>query len=135
MLLTFTNAHHTRLIQSAVSTRTLEGILSVLFLCAVFIYTTLWHSTSGTHRIVPHELNSIVAMATLLVVPKTLAEKVIPPDAELLGEQRTESTGIVEGWTSSLGWWNDLMGEGRRFGIDIGKGGEEEDSAEKAKRR
>jgi hypothetical protein len=51
-----TNSHRQRLVQHGLSTRPLEGVLALIFLCAVVAYTSIWRSTNGTRRNPAEEL-------------------------------------------------------------------------------
>jgi Protein of unknown function (DUF3433) len=118
-----------RLIQSKISTRILQGLLAALFICAVITYTILWKTTNGTRCVLPHNPASIAIMATLLAGSKMLTtEKLnIPPGTEFMNEKEMKKSGVFDGWLFSLGWWETSRPGVQRFGIDIGRAGQERD--------
>jgi hypothetical protein len=126
---TLVGLSHFRLVQSNISTRILQALLSVLFMCAVFIYAILWRSTNGTRRILPHNPASIATMAALLVGSEMLTtEKLkIPPGTEFMSNKEMEKSGVFDGWLFSLGWWDTNARGGQRYGIDIGQASQEGD--------
>lgn len=126
---TLINSSRSRIVQSNTSTRILQALLGVLFICAVIIYTILWRSTNGTFRILPHSPTSIAIMATLLAGSKMMTtEKLnIPPGTEFMTNKEMEKSGIFDGWLFSLGWWDTDKADKQRYGIDIGRATQERD--------
>ncbi|OJD30880.1 uncharacterized protein BKCO1_5400068 [Diplodia corticola] len=118
-----------RLVQSAVSTRILEGLLAAMFVCAALTFALL-----DTKKVLPKNPCSVAAMASLLAGSKLLAA--IPEGAEWMSDRQLRQKGVFEGMVFSMGWWGDGSGvsddDGRsssggdgqagrsRFGIDIG---------------
>jgi hypothetical protein len=119
---TFTDLYRTRLKQSELSTRLLQGLLALLFLCAVVAYTNL-----GPRRILPRNPTSIASLASLMAGSEILSDKVIPPGAEWWSDKESERRGLFAGYVFSLGWWrvgNEETGrqsQEQRFGLDIGR--------------
>lgn len=139
----YTNPNITRLVQSSISTRILEALLGILFLCALFIHTTV---TPRARRLLPKDPMSIAVMASLLAGSRLLSRDVIPVGAELMSEKELREQRIFEPYMYSMGWFEDddgspgeargardgdedalsckgaaaAMTENKRFGIDIG---------------
>ena len=114
---TLTNSHRQRLIQSAVSTHIICGILVILFTCAVIAYLDLWVATRGTRRILPQSPTTIASVASLLVGSELLDSKeILPASAEFMSDRELKANKHFEDLKVSLGWW-----PGGRYGIDIGQ--------------
>jgi hypothetical protein len=126
---TLVSSSRSRLVQSNISTRILQGLLAVLFICAAITYAILWRSTNGTRRILPHNPASIATMAALLVGSEMLTtEKLnIPPGTEFMSNKEMEKSGVFDGWLFSLGWWDTNARGEQRFGIDLGQASQEPD--------
>jgi Protein of unknown function (DUF3433) len=119
----------TRLQQSEVSTRLLQGLLVLLLLCGIVAYAILWIDTKGRRRVIPRNPHSIASVACLLAGSEMVSERKIPPGAEWWSDTETKKNGLFEAGKFSLGWWEDGGKEGgSRFGIDVGKSPDEEDS-------
>ncbi|KAK0663042.1 hypothetical protein DIS24_g1526 [Lasiodiplodia hormozganensis] len=112
----------TRLKQSPISTRILEALLAIMFICAALSAALL-----DTNRVLPKNPCSIAAVATLLAGSELLAS--IPRGAEWMSDKQLKERGVFEGKVYSMGWWGGSVGDsdgsisssgGRRFGIDIG---------------
>ncbi|KAF9633215.1 hypothetical protein BFW01_g4109 [Lasiodiplodia theobromae] len=112
----------TRLKQSPISTRILEALLAIMFICAALSAALL-----DTNRVLPKNPCSIAAVATLLAGSELLAS--IPRGAEWMSDKQLKESGVFEGKVYSMGWWGGSVGDsdgsisssgGRRFGIDIG---------------
>ena len=117
---TFVSLNHTRLIQNAVSTRILEAILAILFICGVVAYTELCIATKGTRRLLPKNPNSIAAVASYLARSDFVSENVIPRGTECLSRRELARRRMFDGYLFSLGW-GGTENETERFGIDIGR--------------
>jgi hypothetical protein len=117
IMATFTDGNRQRLIQHGLSTRLLEGVLAILFLCAVVAYVSIWRSTKGTRRILPKNPCSIASVASLLAGSDLL--NLVPPGTEFLSNNQMREQATFRGCFFRLGWW----GESQRFGVDVGTGG------------
>lgn len=110
--------HRLRLLQNAVPTRILEGLLAGLVVCAAVTCATL-----DTKHVLPKNPCSIAAVASLLAGSRMLGRDVVPEGAEWLGSGEKRAKGVYEGRVFRMGWW-----AGGRFGIDVDeaaeKGGE-----------
>jgi hypothetical protein len=115
-----------RIVQSALSTRILQVLLLVMWLCACIIY---WLFDVKT--LLPKNPCSIAAQASLLADSKFL--DMIPEGAENATLEELMQMTPFKGHLFSMGWWDDGNG-GRRFGIDIGMADFDrgEDEVEKA---
>lgn len=112
----------TRLKQSPISTRILEGLLAIMFICAFLAAVLL-----DTDRVLPKNPCSIAAVASLLAGSELLAS--IPRGAEWMSDKQLKESGVFEGNVYSMGWWGGSVGDSdgsisssgmRRFGIDVG---------------
>ncbi|KAI9759928.1 MAG: hypothetical protein M1840_002761 [Geoglossum simile] len=112
----YTNPYRTRLHQSLISTRILQALLALLFLCAVVSY-----ALTDTGKVLPQNPHTLIAVGSLLAGSEMLREELNPPGAEWWDDSEAERKGIFTGRTFSLGWWGGgEEGSRRRFGIDIG---------------
>jgi Protein of unknown function (DUF3433) len=111
---TLVNLHRVRLVQSAISTRILQGLLGSMFLCAAFIFGSM-----RMGRVLPKNPCSIAAVASMLASSKMLSEQVIPPGSEWCSNKELRKRGVFEGYTYTLGWWDQEDTDEKRFGIDI----------------
>ena len=112
---TLLNPNPIRLRQNVVSTRILERILATMFLCVATAFVLM-----DTRRVLPKNPCSIAAVASLLA-GSMLGRGDIPNGAEWGDDEKLRRRGVFEGYTFSMGWWGDKDGEGRRFGIDVGR--------------
>ncbi|KAK0638492.1 hypothetical protein B0T16DRAFT_462269 [Cercophora newfieldiana] len=98
-IVTAPNEGRSRLHQSAISTRILEGLLGIMFVCVVLSYSTQRHM----RKLLPKNPCSIGAAASMLAGSDLL--KHIPPGAEwMTDEQRNELEVFREG-LFGLGEW------------------------------
>ena len=104
----------TRLVQSSVSTRVLEGLLAVTWLLSVITMLSV-----KTRKVLPRNPCSIAGMASLLVGSDMLT--LIPRRSEWADDKTLLKHGLFEGYFFGLGWWGD--GKTRRWGIDVGRAG------------
>ncbi|KAL1651426.1 hypothetical protein SLS58_000766 [Diplodia intermedia] len=141
---TLTDMTSIRLVQSAVSTRVLEGLLATMFVCAALTFTLL-----DTKKVLPKNPCSVAAMASLLAESKLLAT--IPEGAEWMSDMQLRQKGVFVGSMFSMGWWSDESGvsddDGRsssggdgqagknRFGIDMGTAQDEKTERTERERR
>ncbi|GAB7348548.1 hypothetical protein MBLNU459_g6941t1 [Dothideomycetes sp. NU459] len=102
----------TRLIQSEISTRILESLLAILFICAVITFVLF-----DPRNLSPERPRSIATQAALLAGADELLG-LVPSSMEKYDEKALDA--IFDGYFYSLGWWNDHA-ERRIFGIGIGK--------------
>ena len=101
-----------RLVQSAISTRILEGLLAAMTLCAIVTFLTI-----DTKCVLPKNPCSIAAVGSLLAGSELLTDKVIPLGSEWADDKQLVK--VFDGWLFCMGWWE---GNGKyRFGIDIGQ--------------
>lgn len=111
-----------RLVQNAVSTRILEGLLAAMLVCGAVACVL-----EGKTRILPKDPGSIAAKMSLF------ADGEVWRDREVLEELREEERGkrrreeLFKGWAFRMGWWGEgEEGAGggnaeagkRRFGVD-----------------
>ncbi|PYH96857.1 hypothetical protein BO71DRAFT_396652 [Aspergillus ellipticus CBS 707.79] len=108
---TIVNPNRLRLVQSAISTRILEGCLA-----AMILFTLIAYHFMHTKEVIPVNPCSIAGAATLLAGSDMLKPDVIPPGSEWCDDKELTRRGVFSGLVFGLGWW-----EGPRFGIDIGK--------------
>ncbi|KAF2496882.1 hypothetical protein BU16DRAFT_607587 [Lophium mytilinum] len=107
--------NRSRLLQSAISTRILEGLLSLIALC---IAVSFW--SMRVREVLPKNPCSIAAAASLVAGSDML--KRIPRGAEWCDDKQLRENGVLEGVLLSMGWWDDARQRGRRrFGVGIGK--------------
>lgn len=104
----------TRLMQSAISTRIMEGLLAALALSIVAAYFLL-----DTRKVLPFNPCSIAATSALLADSDIL--KNVPEGAEWYSEKELVSKRIFSDYLFSLGWFEGVGG-GRKFGIHVGNG-------------
>lgn len=102
----------TRLIQSGISTRILEGLLAILCICATITFILF-----DPNNLSPEKPCSIATQAALLAGSDELL-KLVPDGMTKYDDKSLEA--IFGGYFYSLGWWNSKAG-GRRFGIGIGQ--------------
>lgn len=104
---TITDPNRARLQQSAISTRILEGLLAILFVCAAIAYLAM-----DTRRILPCNPHSIAAIGSLLAGSRFIQEGFIQDehDALLLSDKKMRRKDVFQGYVFSLGWW---MADGR----------------------
>lgn len=103
-----------RLHQDPRSTYILEGLLAVMFLCAVVAMLAV-----DTKHVLPKNPYSVAAVASLLAGSEFL--ELIPSGAEWCKDSELRRRGVFEGYLFSMGWWGKAGSPERRFGIDIGK--------------
>ena len=109
------DSHHVRLVQSAISTRILQGLLGVMFLCAAIPFASI-----HTRRVLPKNPCSIAAVWSMLAASRMLSEDFIPKGSEWCSDKELRERGVFEGHSFTLGWWDSDGNEGhKRFGIDI----------------
>jgi hypothetical protein len=104
-----------RLQQSVISTRILEVLLLLMFLCVVI---TLFQI--DTKRLLPNNPCSIGATAALIAESEMVnADNSPGPGVEWYSEKKLKGIGLYEGSRFSLDWWDRGEGEERRYGIDV----------------
>ncbi|PWY69494.1 hypothetical protein BO70DRAFT_365747 [Aspergillus heteromorphus CBS 117.55] len=108
---TLMNPNGLRLVQSAISTRILEGCLAAMILSTLVAYRFM-----RTKEVIPVNPCSIAGTAMLLAGSDMLKSDVLPPGSEWWDDKELMRRGTFSGLVFGLGWW-----EGSRFGIDIGK--------------
>lgn len=113
--------HQQRLVQSALATRMLEGVLAMMALCAA-IHSALTPKT----RLLPYDPGSIAAKMKLFAGSRLI---------RMIRERNGELDDALLGENLSLGWWDEDEDEAarsetgerkRRFGIDVGVAAKEE---------
>lgn len=113
--------HQQRLVQSALATRMLEGVLATMALCAA----THFALTPKT-RLLPYDLGSVAAKMKLFAGSRLV---------RMIRERNGELDDALLGEVLSLGWWDEEEDEAarsetgerkRRFGIDVGVAAKEE---------
>ncbi|KAK0614501.1 hypothetical protein B0T14DRAFT_528606 [Immersiella caudata] len=119
------NAGRSRLYQSAISTRILEGLLAVMFVCVMLSYMTHRH----LRRLLPKNPCSIGAAASLLAGSDLLRR--IPHGAEWMTKQERNELEVFREGLFGMGWWgvkeppgqggdgNSDQGADRWYGIDF----------------
>ena len=105
-----------RLKQSPISTRILEIILAVMFLCALAVFIVM-----DTKEVLPKNPCSIAASASLLAGSEMMNPDIIPPGSEWLNDKALMEQGLFRGLLFSLGWWGKGSSGEKRFGIDVGR--------------
>ncbi|KAI9709839.1 MAG: hypothetical protein M1828_002356 [Chrysothrix sp. TS-e1954] len=103
-----------RLMQSAVSTRVLEGLLALTWALAVLTMVM-----TRTRNVLPKNPCSIAGMASLMIDSDLLT--LIPRGSEWLDDKDLKKIGLFQGFLFGLGWWGE--GANRRWGIDVGRAG------------
>lgn len=104
-----------RLMASAISTRILEGLLAVMWLCGIIAMLLL-----RTRGILPKNPCTIAAMTSLIADSEMLA--LIPEGAEWWDAVEMDKQGLFDGYLFSLGWWQSGSdSQSKRYGIDIGR--------------
>lgn len=110
-----TNVDRERLVQSAISTRILEGLLAAMWLCAVTAFILF-----DSRELLPKNPCSIAAQASLFADSELLG--LIPHGAEGLSDKELLQIQPFKGYFFSLGWWgHGGDGSRQRFGVDVGK--------------
>lgn len=107
---TVTDYDRLRLVQSAISTRILEGILVFLAACAI----VSWILTEPLDM-KAEDVGSIGAKMKLFLDSEML--KRIPEGAELWSEEELLRSGIFDGDRFSLRWWRRGKSEGEHEGL------------------
>lgn len=116
---------HLRLQQQATSKLILQIFLAIMLACGLFVY-----SQGNLKHVIPMCPWSIVGTMMLLAGSGMLDRKVIPPGAEFMSDKQLAK--VFEGYMFRLGWWDNAGAEvdssvaRRRFGIDVGKTGDDE---------
>ncbi|PWY77270.1 hypothetical protein BO94DRAFT_498710 [Aspergillus sclerotioniger CBS 115572] len=108
---TIVNPNRVRLVQSAISTRIIEGCLLAMVISTVIAYYFM-----HTKEVIPVNPCSIAGAATLLAGSDMVKSDVLPPGSEWCSDKELLRRGYFNGLVFGLGWW-----DGPRFGIDIGK--------------
>jgi len=103
-----------RLEQNLITTRILEVVLAVMFLCALLAYLLV-----DTKRILADSPGSIAGVASLLSGSQVVTRTMIPQGAEWWSDNESKQKHLFSGHVFSLGWWG--QGEAKRYGIDIGR--------------
>lgn len=109
---TLVNANRQRLYQNEVSTRILEGLLTIIWICTVVAFTF-----SRSRKVVHKNPCSIAAQASLFADSEML--HTMP---ETIGDGKALRSLEAQGYVVSLGW----RGQDERnqtYGIDIGRAG------------
>lgn len=112
-----------RLVQNAVSTRIIEGLLAAMLICGAIACVL-----EGNTRILPKDPGSIAARMSLLADAEIWGNQDVIDelrDVEAKGQKRED---LFKGWVFRMGWWDgkgDCVDEGvegtgrkKRFGID-----------------
>lgn len=89
------------LVQSAMSTRILEGVLGGMVVCAILTMCLM-----RTRRVLPKDPCSIAAAASLLHNSRMLGRDIIPEGAEWCDDKELKKRGIFQGRTFTMGWWD-----------------------------
>ncbi|KAB2569277.1 hypothetical protein DBV05_g12049 [Lasiodiplodia theobromae] len=111
-----------RLVQNAVSTRILEGLLAAMLVCGAVACVL-----EGRTRILPKDPGSIAAKMSLFADGEVWRDREVVEEVreEERGERRREN--LFKGWAFRMGWWGEgeeSAGGGnaeagkRRFGVD-----------------
>jgi hypothetical protein len=113
--------YRTRLVQSSLSTRLLQGVLAALLLCAIVVFVLI-----DMRKVLPKKIGTIAAAASLLAGSRLLDERegLIPPGAEWWSDKELLRRGIWQGQKFRMGWWessgiNKSGTERREFRIDV----------------
>lgn len=114
---TLTAPNRNRIVQDRASTYVLEGILAAMVICVIVSWVCM-----DTRRVLPKNPCSIAAVASLLAGSEILGQEFLGRGAEWLSDEQLKEK--FEGWTFSLGWWEQAAGGRRRFGIDVGNADE-----------
>lgn len=97
----FTNANRERLVQSTISTRILQSVLSVMLVCTVLTYVVLDRGDW-----LPANPCSLAAKASLLAHSRMLHDGTIPPGSEQYSVQEMRAAGLFSTQSFALGWWD-----------------------------
>lgn len=89
------------LIQSAISTRILDGILAGMILCALIAMVFM-----KTKRTLPKNPNSIAAVASMLQGSKMVETKYVQKRSEWCSDKELRRRGVFTTQRFSMGWWN-----------------------------
>lgn len=103
-----------RLEQNLITTRILEVVLALMFICAVLAYLLV-----DSKRILADSPGSIAGVASLLAGSQMVTRTIVPEGAEWWSDNESKQKHLFAGHVFSLGWWRH--GETKRYGIDIGK--------------
>jgi hypothetical protein len=106
-----------RLEQSFISTRILEALIALMFICAAITIVMM-----DTREVLPKNPCSIAGAASLLAGSEMLNPEIIPPGSEWFDDRTLIDQGVFRGLLFSLGWWGG-KGREQRFGIDVGRAG------------
>ena len=113
--------YRTRLVQSSLSTRLLQSVLAALLLCAIVVFVLI-----DMRRVLPKEIGSIAAAASLLAGSRLLDERegLVPLGVEWWSDKELLRRDIWQGQKFRMGWWegsviNDSGTERGEFRIDV----------------
>lgn len=111
----YVNTEDTRLIQSAISTQILVGLLGVLIICSIVILLTF----SGT---TPKVMGSLAAMFSLLADSRIVNEAngLTPVGAEWLTYKEAKKQGLWKDEEFCLKWWDDKGEKRHSYGLSSG---------------
>jgi hypothetical protein len=117
-----------RLIQDTISTRILEALLALIFLCIV-----LASVLGDSRKVLPNNPCSIAVMSTLIADSDLVRKQMVPSGSEWIDDAELKRKGVFGGYLFSLGVWDRTKGKARAggptgmvFGIDVGKAGKVE---------
>ncbi|TKA72596.1 hypothetical protein B0A49_07756 [Cryomyces minteri] len=107
------SVNRVRVVQSTVSTRILQVLLALMFVCAAVTFSIM-----DTRNVLPKNPCSIAAVASMLAGSEMLHSSVIPEGSEW--RDSDELASVYERWVFSLGWWGEKGSKESRFGVDVG---------------
>lgn len=109
------------LVQSAISTRILEGVLAAMVVCGALAITLM-----DKRQVLPKNPGSIAAVASLLAGADML--KTIPQGSEWWDDKELKKQGVFAGRTFSMGWWAHDRQISGNSGVETGPDPSEEDA-------
>ena len=116
-IVTTPNEGRSRLYQSAISTRILEGLLGVMFVCVVLSYSM----QRQMRKLLPKNPCSVGAGASLLAGSDLLRQ--IPAGAEWMGDEERRGLEVFREGLFGLGLWGVDMASVEGDRVDGGEGG------------
>lgn len=102
----YSNPRHYRLMQSALSTHLLVGVVGALLVCALVVFITI-----DMRNVLPKPIGSIAAVASLLAGSRIVDPKygMVPPGSEYWSDEQWEKSGVWQSEMFRMGWWNKFQ--------------------------
>jgi hypothetical protein len=96
---TATSTGQPRVVQGLISTRIMQAVLAAMFVCCALTFLLL-----DTNELLPQNLCSIGAAASLLAGSKLVDRSVMPIGSEFLSDKEMITRGYFTGMKFKMGW-------------------------------